>query len=354
MITAPAALARVPFMFAEEEPMTAPTIITIAVDAMGGDRAPAVVLEGVASAVAADPALRVLLVGPEDVVRPFADALPHVEPVIATEVIDMGEHPAAAVRAKRDSSIVVGCRLVKEGKADGFFSAGSTGAVMAAATLMIGRIPGVLRPAIATVLPTAGPPCVLLDVGANADCKAENLVQFGAMGAEYARTALGVTEPRIALLNIGEEPTKGSQLAQDSYALMEAALPGFIGNVEGRDVPAGAADVIVTDGFTGNIALKLMEGMSGQLLSQFKTALTSSTLNKVAATVLKPSLDAMRDKLDPDVHGAAPLLGVSGLALIGHGSSGPRAIASALRVGAVAVRGGLVERMTAALERGDA
>jgi glycerol-3-phosphate acyltransferase PlsX len=334
--------------------VTAPTVITIAVDAMGGDRAPGVVLEGVDAALAADPALRVLLVGPEDVVRPFADAHAHVEPVFATQFIAMDEHPAVAVRAKRDSSVVVGCRLVKEGKADGFFSAGSTGAVMTAATLVMGRIPGVLRPAIATVLPTAGPPCVLLDVGANAECKAENLVQFAAMGAEYARTVLGVTDPRVALLNIGEEPTKGSQLAQDAYALMEAAVPGFIGNVEGRDVPAGVADVIVTDGFTGNIALKLMEGMSGQLLAQFKAALTSSALNKVAATVLKPSLDALRDRLDPDVHGAAPLLGVAGLALIGHGSSGSRAIASALRVGAVSVRGGLVERMTVALEGGDA
>jgi glycerol-3-phosphate acyltransferase PlsX len=334
--------------------VTAPIVITIAVDAMGGDHAPGVVLEGVETAVAADPALRVLLVGPEQVVRPFADAHAHVEPAVAEQVIAMDEHPAAAIRGKRDSSIVVGCRLVKDGRADGFFSAGSTGAVMAAATLVMGRIPGVLRPAIATVLPTAGPPCVLLDVGANADCKAENLVQFGAMGAEYARTALGVAQPRVALLNIGEEPTKGSQLAQEAFALMEVSTPGFIGNVEGRDVPAGVADVIVTDGFTGNIALKLMEGMSGQLLAQFKAALTSSALNKVAATVLKPSLDALRDKLDPDVHGAAPLLGVAGLALIGHGSSGPRAIASALRVGAVAVRGGLVERMTAALEGGDA
>lgn len=334
--------------------MTTPRQITIAVDAMGGDHAPAAVLEGVAAAVSADPSLRVLLVGPEEVVRPFAEGNPHVEPVIASQTIAMDEHPATAVRSKPGSSIVMGCRLVKEGRADGFFSAGSTGAAMAAATLVMGRIPGVQRPAIATVIPTAKDPCILLDVGANADCKPEYLVQFAAMGAVYASTTLGIAEPRVALLNIGEEPSKGSQLAQEAYVLMEAQVPGFIGNVEGRDIPAGAADVVVTDGFTGNVALKLMEGMSKQLLGQFKSALTSSAVNKVAAAVLKPSLDHMRDKLDPDVHGAAPLLGVAGLALIGHGSSSPRAMASALRVGATAVRGGLVERLTKALAAQDA
>lgn len=328
--------------------------ISIAVDAMGGDHAPAEVLEGVAAAVAADASLTVLLVGTDDVVRPFAAAHERVEAVVATEVIAMDEHPASAVRGKRDSSIVVGCRLVKEGRADGFFSAGSTGAAMAAATLVMGRIPGVQRPAIATVIPTATTPCILLDVGANADCKPEYLVQFAAMGSVYAATTLGISVPRVALLNIGEEPSKGSQLAQDAYVLMESSVPGFIGNIEGRDIPAGAADVVVTDGFTGNVALKLMEGMSKQLLGQFKAALTSSAVNMVAAAVLKPSLAQMRDKLDPDVHGAAPLLGVAGLALIGHGSSSARAVTSALRVGATAVRGGLVERLTKALAATDA
>jgi glycerol-3-phosphate acyltransferase PlsX len=325
------------------------TLVTIAVDAMGGDHAPSVVLQGVEAALASDPALRVVLVGPEDVVAPFAEGRDRVEAVLSTEVVGMDEHAAAAVRGKKDSSIVVGCRLVKEGRADGFFSLGNSGATMAAATLMMGRIPGVLRPAIATVLPTAGAPCVLLDVGANADCKPEHLAQFGIMGAAYAHSTLGVENPRVALLNIGEEPTKGSVLAQEAYALLESRVTGFIGNVEGRDIPAGTADVIVTDGFTGNVALKLMEGMSSHLLGEFKAALTSSTVSKVAAAVLKPALAGLRDKLDPDVHGAAPLLGVQGLALIGHGSSGARAVASALRVGAVAVRGGLVDRVAAAL-----
>jgi len=334
--------------------MTSTTVTTIAVDAMGGDFAPRAVLEGVASALAADPSLRVLLVGDAQVVEPFAAARERCEGVATTQVIEMGEHPAAAVRGKPDSSIVVGCRLVKEGRADGFFSAGSTGAAMAAATLVIGRIKGVQRPAIATVLPTAGAPCVLLDVGANADCKPEHLAQFATMGVAYARTALGVLEPRVGLLNIGEEPTKGSQLAQEAYVLLKAGTPGFVGNVEGRDIPAGTVDVVVTDGFTGNVVLKLMEGMSKHLLGEFKAALMSSPVNKVAAAVLKPSLGALRDKLDPDSHGAAPLLGLNGLALIGHGTSSPRAIASALRVGAVAVRAGLVGSIATALAREDA
>jgi glycerol-3-phosphate acyltransferase PlsX len=330
--------------------MTSNRTITIAVDAMGGDFAPDAVLEGVSAALVADPSLRVLLVGCAETVEPFAASRERCEAVATTEVIDMGEHPAAAVRGKKDSSIVVGCRLVKEGRADGFFSAGSTGAVMAAATLVIGRIKGVQRPAFATVLPTAGAPCVLLDVGANADSKPDHLAQFATMGAAYATAALGIREPRIGLLNIGEEPGKGSQLAQDAYDLL-VGTPGFVGNVEGRDIPAGTVDVIVTDGFTGNVVLKLMEGMSKHLLGEFKAALMSSPVNKVAAAVLKPALGALRDKLDPDLHGAAPLLGVDGLALIGHGSSSPRAIASALRVGAVAVRAGLVASIAASLGR---
>lgn len=334
--------------------MTSSTVIRIAVDAMGGDLAPQAVLEGVSAALAADPSLHVLLVGSAEVVQPFALVHDRCEAVVTTQVIGMDEHPAGAVRSKPDSSIVVGCRLVKQGRADGFFSAGSTGAAMAAATLVIGRIRGVLRPAIATVLPTAGAPCVLLDVGANADCKPEHLAQFATMGSAYATAALGIPSPRVGLLNIGEEPSKGSQLAQDAYALLEVHAANFIGNVEGRDIPAGTADVVVTDGFTGNVVLKLMEGMSKHLLGQFKAALMSSPVNKVAAAVLKPSLGALRDKLDPDLHGAAPLLGIDGLALIGHGSSGPRAVASALRVGAVAVRAGLVARIAEALARGDA
>ena len=325
--------------------------ITVAVDAVGGDFAPDEVLAGVALALAGDAGLRVLLLGPADVVEAFASSAG--DRIVAhptTEVIGMHEHPATAIRTKKDSSITVGCRLVREKRADAFFSAGSTGAVMAAATLVMGRITGVHRPAIATVIPTAGAPTVLLDVGANADCKPEHLLQFGHMGAAYASTVLGVVHPRVGLLNIGEEPTKGSALAQEAHSLMAEHLPGFSGNVEGRDVLTGHADVIVTDGFTGNVALKLLEGTSRVLLSQVKDAMTSSTVNKAAASVLKPSLQKLKDRLDPDTYGGAPLLGVDGVCIIAHGSSHARAVCNGIRVAAQAGRGGLTSEIGSAIK----
>lgn len=323
--------------------------VTVVVDAQGGDRAPSEILSGVSLALQADPDLHVILTGSADIVGSFAAGHDRVEAFPTTEVIEMGEHPANAVRSKKDSSIVVGCRLVKEGRADAFFSAGSTGGAMAAATLVMGRIKGVARPAIATVVPTAGPPAVMLDVGANADCKPEHLLQFAHMGSAYASVVLDVPSPRIALLNIGEEPTKGSVLAQESHALMAAGLPGFIGNIEGRDVLAGVTDVIVTDGFTGNVALKLLEGTSTILLGQVKDAMTSLAINTMAAAVLKPSLSRLKERLDPDTYGGAPLLGVAGVCIIGHGSSNARAVANAIRVAAHAVRGNLTERIAAAV-----
>jgi len=324
--------------------------VTVAVDSVGGDFAPAEILSGVAVALAEDSALRVMLTGPEDVVVPFASTSgSRITPVVTTQIIAMDEHPATAVRTKKDSSIVVGARLVRDGDADAFFSAGSTGAAMAAATLIIGRIKGVHRPAIATVLPTAGPPTVLLDVGANSDCKPEHLLQFALMGSAYAKVVLGSVHPRIALLNIGEEPTKGSQLAQDAYALMAAGVPGFIGNVEGRDVIAGVADVIVTDGFTGNVALKLLEGTSKVLLGQVRDALTANPINRVAASVVAPSIKRLKARLDPDTYGGAPLLGVNGVCIIGHGSSKSTAVANAIRVAAQAGRGGLTSQIADAI-----
>ncbi len=330
--------------------MSASHPVTIAVDSVGGDFAPQAILEGVEMALARDEGIFVSLTGPAQVVQPFAAAHPgRVTAVPTTEVIEMDEHPATAVRSKKDSSIVVGCRLVRDGGADAFFSAGSTGAAMAAATLVMGRINGVGRPAIAAVLPTAGEPTVMLDVGANADCKPENLLQFAHMGAAYAATVLHKTEPRVALLNIGEEPSKGSVLAQESHALLTAHVPGFIGNTEGRDVLSGEADVIVTDGFTGNVALKLLEGTSRVLMGQVKGALTSSVPNKLAAVVVAPSLRRLAARLDPDQYGGAPLLGVSGVCIIGHGSSSALAVCNALGVAASAVRGGLTERIALAV-----
>lgn len=328
-------------------------LVTIAVDAVGGDFAPQAVLDGVAIAVGADPNLRVLLVGPDEVVAPFAERhTGRVEAVVSTEIIGFDEHPAQAVRTKKDSSIVVGCRLVREGRADGFFSAGSTGAAMAAATLGIGRIAGISRPAIAAGLPNgAGGVTILLDVGANADVKVENYVQFAHMGAAYARAAFGIQEPRIGLLNIGEEETKGSELVQAAYPMLAASVPGFAGNAEGRDVLTGEYDVIVTDGFTGNVALKLLEGTSKTLLTRIKDAMMSSLGTKVAALALAPKLRALKSELDPDAHGGAPLLGVKGVTIIGHGSSSPAAVANALKVASRAVRNGLTDSIGRAISQ---
>jgi glycerol-3-phosphate acyltransferase PlsX len=330
--------------------MSQSATVRIAVDAMGGDHAPSQIVDGVVAAVRRDPALQVLLTGPMHVVAPVADAHPgRVEAVVTTETIEMDEHPAAAVRSKKDSSIVVGCRLVRDGGADAFFSAGSTGACMAAATLVMGRIRGVSRPAIATVMPTAGAPVIMLDVGANADCKAENLLDFAHMGVAYAHTALDRRQPRVALLNIGEEPTKGSMLAIEAHGLLQENIAGFVGNIEGRDVLSGEVDVIVTDGFTGNVALKLLEGVSRTLLAQIKDAMTATPLRTALAAGLRPALTSVKEKLDPDEYGGAPLLGVNGVCIIGHGSSGARAVDNALRVGAQAVRGGLTAEIAAAV-----
>ncbi len=322
---------------------------TVCVDAAGGDFAPAEILTGVAAALRADPGLNVLLTGPAEAVEPFA--LSHAgraTSVPTTQVIAMDEHPAQAVRSKRDSSIVVGCKLVKEGRAEAFFSAGSTGAAMAAATLVMGRIAGVSRPAIATVLPTKGRPVVLLDAGANADCKAENLLEFALMGAAYAKVVLDVAAPRVALLNIGQEPTKGSQLALEGYELLASNVEGFVGNVEAQHLLDGETDVVVTDGFTGNIVLKLLEGTSKALLGQVREALTSSAVSSVAAVVARPGLNRLRDRLDPDAYGGAPLLGVNGVCIIGHGSSNATAVANGLGVAAHAARGGLTAHIRSA------
>lgn len=330
--------------------------VSIAVDVVGGDFAPKVVLEGIQLALSEDDAVVVHAVGPRDVVDPFMATLSpdhksRVIPAYAEEIIEMGEHPANAVRAKKDSSIVVGSRLVKENQCDGFYSAGSTGACMAAATLVVGRIKGVGRPGLATVLPTGKKtPTILLDVGANADCKPQNLLQFALMGQAYARSVFDIKNPTVGLLNIGEEEVKGSQLAQDAHALMKENVSDFFGNVEGREVLAGTVDVIVTDGFTGNVVLKLLEGTTSTLLKKIKNALTSSFIVKLCALPLLGSIRAMRDELDPDKFGGAPLLGVKGVCAIGHGSSNAAAIKSGILTTAKAARNNLAEVMAQSFE----
>jgi glycerol-3-phosphate acyltransferase PlsX len=306
---------------------------------MGGDDAPTVVLEGVEQALEADPLLAVVLTGTPEVVEPFAlRHLDRLEVVAAQEVIGMDEHPANAVRRKKDSSIVIGCQLVREGRADGFFSAGSTGACMAAATLYIGRLKGVSRPAIASVLPSPVAPVILTDIGANADVKPEYLVQFAQMARVYAKHIMGVEQPRVGLLNIGEEETKGSTLAQDVYKLMAKKVEGFCGNVEGTDILTGRFDVVVTDGFTGNVTLKTIEGTASVLFAQLKQVLMATTARKLAASVIMPGLKELKKSLSAEEVGGAPLLGLKGSCVIGHGSSNARAIANGIAQTARCVR----------------
>ena len=307
--------------------------VTIAVDVMGGDRGPAVVLRGALQALEADPDLRLTLVGPAEEVEPFAAAHDRATAQVATEVIEMGEHPAGAVRAKKDSSIVVGCRLVKEGAADGFFSAGSTGACLAAATLVVGRIKGVKRPALGQVIPAWARPTLLIDVGANADCKPEYLVQFAQMGEVYMNAIMGVEHPKVGLLNIGEEDTKGDLFAQEAHRLLTEAVRAFAGNCEGGDLMAGDFDVVVTDGFTGNVCLKTIEGAAKTLMRNLKAALMSTALSKVGALLVKGPLGALKEKMSPDTYGGTPLLGVKGAVIVGHGSSNETAVKNLSRLG---------------------
>ncbi|MCC6109913.1 MAG: phosphate acyltransferase PlsX [Denitrobacterium sp.] len=300
--------------------------VTIAVDAIGGDAGAPVVLPGVEAALSADADLKVLLCGPADVVEPFAAAHERCEAVVCTEEIEMGEHPAQAVRKKKDSSIVVGCRKVKEGAADGFFSAGSTGAVMSAGTLVIGRIRGVKRPALCTVLPAPKQQVLLCDCGANADCKPEYLLQFGQMASIYAEKVMGIASPRVALLNIGSEEAKGSALAQEAHALLAEHLPNFAGNGEGTDILSGRFDVFVADGFTGNVCLKTIEGTAGALMGALKGVFKKNALTMLAAALVKGGLTDLKQSLSADTVGAAPLLGVKGACTVGHGSSNETAI----------------------------
>lgn len=313
--------------------------VTLAIDAMGGDHAPDVVLQGVEAALAADTALQVILCGPTAVVQPFASAHDRCAAQVAEEVIAMGEHPAQAVRQKKDSSIVVGCRLVHEGVAQGFFSAGSTGACLAAATLVIGRIRGIKRPALAQPIPTAAGTCLLIDVGANADCKPEYLVQFAQMAADYAQDVMGVDRPRVGLLNIGEEEAKGSLLAQQAHEALKAHMPAFCGNCEPGDMLQGRFDVVVTDGFTGNIALKSMEGTAKLMFTLMKGALSSGIKAKLGAALVMGPLRKMKRMLSPEAYGGAPLLGVRGACVVGHGSSNAEAIKNGVLVTAKAARG---------------
>jgi glycerol-3-phosphate acyltransferase PlsX len=323
---------------------------------MGGDRAPAAPAEA-ALAVAAE-GVRVLLTGDEPVLRAElarqggGDA-GGIEVVHAPETISSSEDGARAVRAKPGSSVAVACRLAGEGRAQGAVSAGHTGATLAAATLHMRRIPGVIRPGIAVVVPSASGPVVLIDAGANAEARAEHFPQFALMGRLFAREVLGLPAPRVGLLSIGEEEARGSEVVQAAHALLRGS-PGFIGNVEGRDIPGGAADVVVTDGFTGNVVLKLYEGAAAYLFREVRAAVGSTVVGRLGGLLVRPSLRRMRDRLDPNAYGGAYLLGVRGLAVIGHGNATAAGIANAVRLAARGAGEGLIGQFAAALAAGDA
>jgi phosphate acyltransferase len=316
-------------------------VLPIAIDAMGGDKAPGEIVEGAKQAVETL-GVPIVLVGDPDRLGDTGglDVIP------AREVIGMGEDPAAGVRRKKDSSMVRAAEAVRDGKASATVSAGNTGAAMAAALLRMGRLPGVPRPAIATPIPVPGStPTVLLDAGANADCEPAWLVQFAQMGATFATARYGVDRPRVALLSIGEEATKGSALVKATHPLLAVSGLNFIGNVEGRDLMTDSVDVVVTDGFTGNVALKSLEGALKFLVGAVIAAIGTSPETQQAGEVLLPALAPVADQLDPDATGGAMLLGVKGVCIISHGSSSARAIVNAVRVASEMVQGGLVDRL---------
>jgi len=256
-----------------------------------------------------------------------------IELVEAAEVIGMDEPVATAVRRKRKSSLRVGTRLVTEGRADGFVSAGNTGAAMATAKMVIGMLPGVDRPALAALLPTkSARPTLLIDVGANSECKPHHLVQFAIMGDAYSRAVLGTVRPAVGLMSIGEEEAKGNDLTKEAFPLLrQLSSLNFIGNVEGRDVFSGGVDIIVTDGFTGNVMLKLSEGLTAAVLSMIKRELSTSAITKAGAVLARPAFQNIKRRLDYSEYGGAPLLGVRQMVMIGHGSSNARAIRNAIR-----------------------
>jgi phosphate acyltransferase len=311
----------------------------VVLDAMGSDHAPHAEIDG-ALAAARDLGVKVILVGQPEKIEPElkrcgwrGDGDRGIELVEAAEVIGMGESVATAVRRKKKSSLRIGCKLVNEGHADGFVSAGNTGAAMATAKMVIGMLPGVDRPALAALIPTKSPkPTLLLDVGANSECKPHHLVQFAIMGDAYSRSVLGTISPVVGLMSIGEEEAKGNDLTKEAFPLLrEMKSLNFVGNVEGRDVFSGAVDVIVTDGFTGNVMLKLSEGLTDAMLSMIKRELTASAVTKAGAMLAKPAFRNIKKRLDYSEHGGAPLLGVRKIVVIGHGSSNARAIRNAIR-----------------------
>lgn len=320
----------------------------IAVDAMGGDNAPQDVVAGALMA-AGGLDVQVLIVGREEAIQAeLRDTRhnPRIKVVHAPDVIGMDEHATDAVRAKPNASINVGLRLMKQGEADAFVTAGNTGATMAAALLTLGRIRGISRPALGSVFPTGeSRPALWLDIGANADCRPIHLVQFAHMGAAFMQRMHGVESPQVALLSIGEENSKGSELVVEVNEILRSSRLNFLGNVEGKDLPRGVADVVVMDGFTGNVVIKTIEGISELIFGEVRRAVEVNILNRAAGLILYGELKKLRRRLDYTEYGGAQLLGVDGICVIGHGRSNARAVFSAIRAAHHGVANGLLDQM---------
>jgi glycerol-3-phosphate acyltransferase PlsX len=313
----------------------------IAVDAMGGDRGPEAVLEG-ALAASGD--------GIEPVIFGSAElGTGGLALVPTTQVVAMDEKPADAFRTKSDSSLVRAVKAVADGEADAVVSPGNTGAMLASGLVLLRRVPGVRRPAIAVPIPSRKGPSILIDAGANADCRPEHLLQFATMGAVFAEEILGIPHPQVRLLSIGEEPEKGNQLTLEAHALLAASDLDFRGNAEGRDVLEGAADVLVTDGFTGNVALKTVEGTIRTLLDSLREEISATATGTLGGLLIRPAARRLRKRLDPDTYGGAYLLGLRGLVVIAHGNSSPIAIENAIRLAARGVEHDVVGRLAARL-----
>jgi phosphate acyltransferase len=304
--------------------------VRVAVDILGGDNAPGEIVAGALAAARKLPDDELVLIGDEAALEP-GDAPSNVSLRHARGAIEMGEDPAAALRARPGTSVAVAAEMVRVGEADAFFSAGSTGAAVAAALLEIGRLPGCRRPAIATMLPFDAP-MLLLDAGATVSCRPQDLLNFAILGSVFARRYLSLEGvPRVGLVNVGEEPGKGNDLAKEAHKLLaHSDSIRFVGNVEGRDIGRGVADVLVTDGFTGNVVLKTAEGVAREILGMVRGTLTSSAVARVTGSILRPRLVAIRDRLDPESYGGSFLLGVRGTVVIGHGSSCAGGVENAL------------------------
>jgi glycerol-3-phosphate acyltransferase PlsX len=327
----------------------------IVLDAMGSDTHPEPEIEAAAAAYEqwGDP---ILLVGPQEDLRARMQAKDLTEEQVmlvhAPDVLEMTDKPAETARSKTDTSMSVGMNLIKSGEADAFVTAGNTGGAMATALFRLGRIRGVKRPAVAPAIPVKGSMTIMLDLGANADCRPEYLVQFAVMGAVYAERVYGRTNPRIGLLSNGEEAGKGNMLVKETYPLLEASGLNFIGNVEPKEIYGGLADVVITDGFTGNVFLKTSESVSRFLLEMVREEIQAGPLTAIGGLLAKPAFARVRKVLDPSEYGAAPLLGIDGLVFIGHGRSDAKALISAIRVARQAVESGVLDATRRAIREG--